>query len=73
MDGYLFDAQKGPLEVSLMSGEYQVIKSIITYSLPRLVGWSTMLDHSIEQSFSGANTPSPHNYSAIRDDTDVPF
>jgi hypothetical protein len=42
--------QKGPLEVILMAGEYQVVKSIMEYSIPRLIGWSTMLDHAIEKS-----------------------
>jgi hypothetical protein len=33
-----------------MAGEYQVVKSIMEYSMPRLIGWSTMLDHAIEKS-----------------------
>jgi hypothetical protein len=35
-----------------MAGEYQVVKSIIEYSLPRLVGWSTFMDHALERSIS---------------------
>jgi hypothetical protein len=35
-----------------MAGEYQVLKSIIEYSLPRLVGWSTFMDHALERSIS---------------------
>lgn len=58
--------QTGPLEISLMVGEYQVIKSIIEYSMPRLVGWVPMMDHSISQSFAGGQMKSPHNYSGNR-------
>jgi len=32
-----------------MVGEYRVLRSIIESSIPKLVGWSTMLDRSIEQ------------------------
>lgn len=34
--------QKGPLEIRLMMGESQVLKSIMEYSIPRLVGVSVI-------------------------------
>lgn len=52
-----------------MVGEFQVLRSIIEYSIPKLVGWSTMFDRNIEQAVSksvqsGGNQRggSPHNY-----------
>jgi hypothetical protein len=68
---------RGPLEIHLMAGESQVIQSIMEYSLPRLTGWPTMMDYSIENTLSSAAIPNPHNYSshqggAGRDDG-VPF
>jgi hypothetical protein len=56
-----------------MVGEYQVLRSIIEYSIPKLVGWSTMFDRDIEQavdkSIQGGGSQrndyggsSPHNY-----------
>lgn len=70
------EGMRGPLEIRLMVGEYQVLRSIIDYSIPKLVGWSTMLDRNVEQAISksiegggiqregggryGGN--SPHNY-----------
>lgn len=60
---------KGPFEVELMVGEFQVLRSIIEYSIPKLVGWSTMFDRNVEQAVSksvqsGGNQRggSPHNY-----------
>lgn len=47
--------QTGPLEIILMAGEYQVVKSIIEYSIPRLVGWSTMLDSAMEEAIDRAS------------------
>jgi hypothetical protein len=47
--------QTGPLEIILMAGEYQVVKSIIEYSIPSLVGWSTMLDSAMEEAINGAS------------------
>jgi len=43
------DGTRGPFEIRLMVGEYNVLRSIIEYSIPKLVGWSTMLDANIEQ------------------------
>ncbi|KAL3906105.1 MAG: hypothetical protein SGILL_009409 [Bacillariaceae sp.] len=40
----------GPLQIDLMMGEYHVLRSIVEYSLPRLIGWSSGLDSLIEQS-----------------------
>jgi hypothetical protein len=53
-----------------MVGEYQVLRSIIEYSLPKLVGWSTMFDRNVEQAVNksvqghqrGYGGGSPHNY-----------
>ena len=74
--------QRGPFEIRLMIGEYQVLRSILEYSIPRLVGWSTMFDRNIEQainrSLQGGNNyrggggggyrgPSPHNYQGSGD------
>lgn len=55
---------KGPLEIDLMVGEGFVVQSLMEYSIPRLTGWSTMLDHSMDQAFraSTAFVPNPHNY-----------
>ena len=30
-------------------GEYYVLRSIIEHSIPHLIGWSTMLEHNMEQ------------------------
>ena len=70
----LLHSQKGPMAVDVPVGEYQVIRSIIEYSMPRLVGWTSLMDHSIEQSFKGTDDffPSPHNYGSY-DGNDVPF
>jgi hypothetical protein len=54
--------QAGPLEIILMAGEYQVVKSIIEYSIPRLVGWTTMLDSAIEEAISGASNQDNDSY-----------
>jgi hypothetical protein len=56
----------GPLEINLMAGESQVIQSIMEYSLPRLTGWPTMMDYSIENALSSATIPNPHNYSGAQ-------
>jgi hypothetical protein len=54
---------QGPLGIDLMVGESQVVQSILEYSLPRLTGWTALLDHSVDHSFSSAATvPNPHNY-----------
>jgi len=64
---------KGPFEIQLMVGEYKVFRSIIEYSIPKLVGWSTMFDRNVEQAVSksvqnagnqrgGQGGGSPHNY-----------
>jgi hypothetical protein len=58
-----------------MVGEYQVLRSIIEYSIPKLVGWSTMFDRNMEQAVAksvqggsnqrgggGYGGGSPHNY-----------
>ena len=34
----------------MMAGEYQVVKSIIEYSIPRLAGWAPLMEHAIEKS-----------------------
>ncbi len=68
-----FISQKGPFEIQLMVGEYKVFRSIIEYSIPKLVGWSTMFDRNVEQAVSksvqnagsqrgGHGGGSPHNY-----------
>jgi hypothetical protein len=54
-----------------MLGEYHVLRSIVEYSLPRLVGWANMLDASMEQSIQKAasesnNMQSPHNYQSFQ-------
>jgi hypothetical protein len=51
---YPTHTQRGPLEIKLMFGEYHVMKSIIQYSIPHLIGWSTMMDHSMEQALNKA-------------------
>ncbi|KAG7339460.1 Whirly transcription factor domain containing protein [Nitzschia inconspicua] len=65
---------RGPIAIDLMVGEYHVLRSIVQYSLPRLIGWSAMLDASLEQSIekSAADVPSPHNYQG-RNGGEVPF
>ena len=40
-----------------MVGEYQVLRSIIEYSIPKLIGWSTMFDRNIEQAIAKSVTP----------------
>jgi hypothetical protein len=39
-----------------------VVRSIVEYSIPRLIGWTVMIDHSLEQaveaSLSGSSTSS---------------
>lgn len=52
----------GPLEINLMVGESITVQSILEYSIPRLTGWCTMLDLSIDQAMKGSNVPNPHNY-----------
>eukprot|EP00980_Cylindrotheca_fusiformis_P002922 scaffold678_cov98-Cylindrotheca_fusiformis.AAC.6 len=70
----------GPMEISLMTGEYLVIKSLMEYAIPRLVGWPQMMDRPLEQLVQTNNynnnqndddVPSPHNYS--RGSGGVPF
>ncbi len=51
----------GPLEINLMVGESLVLQSIMEYSIPRLTGWSTLLDHSIDQAFQGSAVSNPQN------------
>ena len=46
------DGIRGPFEIRLMVGEYRVLRSIIEYSIPKLIGWSTMFDKNIEQSIT---------------------
>jgi hypothetical protein len=41
-----------------MLGEFHVLRSIIEYSIPRLIGWSTMMDHSMEQALFRASSTS---------------
>mmetsp|Transcript_16058 Transcript_16058/g.28866 ORF Transcript_16058/g.28866 Transcript_16058/m.28866 type:complete len:151 (+) Transcript_16058:3-455(+) len=57
---------RGPLHIDLMVGEVHVLKSIVQYSLPRLTGWSDMMDHSMEEAIRKSTGPtnhsSPHNY-----------
>ena len=54
---------QGPLGIDLMVGESQVVQSIMEYSLPRLAGWTSLLDQSIEQAFVAATSvTNPHNY-----------
>jgi hypothetical protein len=63
-----------------MVGEFHVLRSIIEYSIPKLIGWSTMLDASVEQavekSTQGNNQNyggrSPHNYQG-NNDGGMPF
>ena len=74
---------RGPLQIDVMVGEYQVLRSVVEYSLPRLTGWSIMLDNAMEQSVQKAiysnNSSygqSPHNYQNRGNDTndnDTPF
>jgi Whirly transcription factor len=70
---------QGPLGIDLMVGETQVVQSIMDYSLPRLSGWATLLDHSMEHAFVEATTvTNPHNYGGGgggggRSDGGVPF
>ncbi|KAL3936630.1 MAG: hypothetical protein SGBAC_008090 [Bacillariaceae sp.] len=55
----------GPLEIRLMAGEFQVLKSIMEHSIPRLVGWAQMLDRPAEDLVSGNNSDNmsnPHSY-----------
>lgn len=67
---------RGPLEINLLAGESQVLQSIMEYSIPRLTGWSTMMDHSMDNAFytaaSGGGIPNPHNYSRQGGDG-IPF
>jgi hypothetical protein len=48
----IHDGVRGPFEIRLMVGEYRVLRSIIEYSIPKLIGWSTMFDKNIEQSIT---------------------
>lgn len=68
----------GPLEINLLIGESIVVQSIMEYSIPRLTGWTTMLDHSIENSFRAStvnnnNNTGNYNKGNRRDDTVLPF
>ena len=64
-----------------MAGEYQVIRSIFEYSMPRLVGWSTMMDTAMETALANAsqnyqaNPTNPHKYHGATNGRadDVPF
>ena len=42
--------QSGPLSVHLTAGEFQVIKSIAEYSIPRVVGWCAAMDNAVDRS-----------------------
>jgi hypothetical protein len=46
------DGIRGPFEIRLMVGEYRVLRSIMEYSIPKLIGWSTMFDRNIEQAIT---------------------
>lgn len=83
MSCFLFSiafAQPGPLHIDLMVGEFHVVRSIIQYSIPKLIGWSPMLDafvdQAVEKSTQNSNQSyggrSPHNYQS-NDDGGVPF
>ncbi|CAJ1942098.1 unnamed protein product [Cylindrotheca closterium] len=48
----------GPLQIRLMAGEFQVLKSIMEHSIPRLVGWAQMMDRSAEDLVSAAGNNS---------------
>jgi hypothetical protein len=67
-----------------MLGEYHVVRSIIQYSIPRLIGWSTMMDHAMEQALykgnGGGVAPSGRNgnrrgegFGGFESDGTVPF
>jgi len=49
---YETEGFRGPFEVRLMIGEYQVLRSILESSIPKLVGWTTMFDRNIEQAIA---------------------
>mmetsp|Transcript_11418 Transcript_11418/g.27608 ORF Transcript_11418/g.27608 Transcript_11418/m.27608 type:complete len:311 (+) Transcript_11418:43-975(+) len=62
----------GPLQIRLMAGEFQVLKSIMEHSIPRLVGWAQMMDRPAKDLVAASgggnnnnNMSSPHNYNKI--------
>ena len=66
-----------------MVGEYQVVRSIFQYSMPRLIGWSTMMDVTMDNAFNNTtrgqqtshySLQNPHNYTNAQGRADdVPF
>lgn len=80
--GMYIHIQRGPLKIDLMVGEYHVLRSIVEYSLPRLIGWSAKMEASLEQSIDKAVSQqqpgnsyneSPHNYQGNNQGGGVPF
>ena len=73
--------QLGPLSIHLTAGEFQVILSILEYSIPRLTGWSIMFEHAMESSVNQqerSGQPQSDNYQGggkggFFDSHDVPF
>jgi len=69
---------QGPLMMDLLVGETEVIQSILEYSMPRLTGWTVMLDQSIDHALkSSTDVPDPHTYgnvaAAYNGNVGVPF
>lgn len=54
MPGQGQEGQAGPLEVTVQAGEFEVITSIMKASMPYLVGWSTLMDLSMQRSVDDA-------------------
>eukprot|EP00980_Cylindrotheca_fusiformis_P002920 scaffold678_cov98-Cylindrotheca_fusiformis.AAC.4 len=63
----------GPMGISVTTAEYQVIKALMEYSIPRLLGWPQLMDRPLEQLMQtdcnnnnnnddNDDVPSPHNY-----------
>jgi hypothetical protein len=46
--------QAGPLEVEVQLGEFEVIKALLKDSIPSLVGWSQLVDKSVQNAIADA-------------------
>ena len=79
----LFDVslrQMGPLSIDLMVGEFHVLRTIVQYTIPKLIGWSPAIDSFVDQMIDkstqlnnnqGYGGRSPHHYHG--GDDGVPF
>mmetsp|Transcript_4938 Transcript_4938/g.13054 ORF Transcript_4938/g.13054 Transcript_4938/m.13054 type:complete len:110 (-) Transcript_4938:204-533(-) len=46
--------QNAPISIRLMGGEYLVIKSIIEFSIPYLIGWAPAMEASLQANIDKA-------------------